>query len=137
MGNERVEIINVQLGLQQRYHEIFQLGGRFEFHRHQSAFVEWKTMLQQEFARMFRIVHHETENGAVCGVQNSKRQNVNLMGTEELDKVMKPPQPIRGKNRELFDRIRTPARNSFSNHTPQLATSPGPAHQELSGALPM
>src|SRR6266481_951385 len=56
------------------------------------------------------------------------------MGTEEFNQVMEPAQPIGGKNRELFHRIRTPARNSFSNHTLQLATSLSSAHQELSGA---
>src|SRR5260221_5579582 len=93
-----------------------QLGGGIEFHDQQIAFIKGKAVFVQEIARPLWIIDHETENGAVGGVQNRHRQNMDIVGTEQLGEIMQATQAIGRNNRELLDRVGAPSTLSFDNH---------------------
>jgi len=96
--NKRVEIIDVQLGFQQRRHELIQIGRGIQFYNQQFALGEGEAVLEQEFARLLRVIDHEAQNRAVGRVQNGHGKNVNVVRIEQLSEVMKAAKPISGKN---------------------------------------
>ena len=107
LGKERVEVIDIQLGFEQGRHEAIQIGGG-GLDNQQVALGERKALAHEEFSGAVGVVHNNSNDGAVGGVENHESKDVDALRAQQPNQIMQASEPVSGEDGKLDDGIDPP-----------------------------
>ncbi len=104
LGDEGVKVVDVEFGLEEGFHEVFQLAG-IDFDDDELAFGKREAFGFEDLPGAVWIVNGHANNGAIGGVEDHEAEDVDGMVAEEADEIVQPAEAVGGKDGELNDMI--------------------------------
>ncbi|SRR6266704_1539440 len=115
LRDERVEIVNVELGFEQSAHEPIEVG-RICFHNDEVALGKGKVFSDEQLTGTVRIIHDDANDGAVSRVEHHQTQDMNIFGTEQANQIVKPANFVWCEDGELDYRVCPPRLRGCGRH---------------------
>ena len=103
--DETVDVVNVDFSFEQRGEHALQLGFICDLDGEDGAFGVGKIVVHHQLAGFGGIVHDETHNRAVSGIEDGDRHHVDVVGLQQRGEFVEPTDAILDEDGELVDGV--------------------------------
>ena len=113
---ERVDVMDVDLGPQQDTGDVLQLGLGLELDGHDGDVVMRETVLVEDLLGALRVVDHDTDDGRVGGIHQTEGHDVHICSGQGFDELVEASDLVLDEDGELADRSEVRLLGEFGGH---------------------
>jgi hypothetical protein len=113
---ERIDVMDVDLGPQQDTGDVLKLGLRLQLDRHDRDVVMRETVLIQDLLGALRVIDHDTDDRRIGRVHQTQGHDVDVGSGQRFDQLIETADLVLDEDGELADRSEVGLLGEFGGH---------------------